>query len=75
MTTYRHKKTGGFYQIIGKAIVQAENWRDHDDYFDSNGEFPDVDGREVVLYRNANDPTAFYVRPEKEFFDRFEEVK
>lgn len=68
MKIYRHKKRGTEYTLLGIGKMQAENWRDHDDYSDSNGEFPYVDMCEVAIYRSIDDG-SLWVRPRAEFED------
>jgi hypothetical protein len=69
--THRHKKRGTEYVLIGIGKMQAEHWRDMTDW--SGGPIPEVDMREVAIYRSATDPTEIWVRPREEFEDgRFE---
>lgn len=68
-----HKKRGSSYILFGVGEMQAADWRDHNDYTDSNGEFPSVDGRSVMVYI-AKDGTIC-VRPELEFRDGRFDIK
>lgn len=68
IATHQHVKRGSQYIFLGFGKMQAENWRDHDDYSDSNGEFPSVDMREVAIYRSVDDHTL-WVRPREEWED------
>lgn len=59
MSWWRHKKSGGAYEEIGRGSVQSAEWlRDLDD---------------VVLYRGQDD--RLWVRPVVEFEDRFEAIE
>lgn len=73
--TYRHKKRGTEYELIGFGRMQAENWVTHPGRgvgLPADG----VDMREVAIYRSITDPTEIWVRPREEFEDgRFEEIK
>lgn len=68
--TFRHKKTGREYQIVGVGCMQARDWGIVTDPYN----ITDVDMEEVVIYRDVKD-NHLWVRPYKEFFDgRFEPV-
>ena len=70
--TYRHKKRGTDYVLIGFGKMQAEDWCDTEAEGPDGG-YPSVDMREVAIYRSATDPTEMWVRPREEFDDgRFE---
>jgi len=63
---FRHKKRGGFYEVIGVGKLQSENW-----YEDDAG-WTSVDMRAVTIYRSVDDG-SFWVRATEEFNDgRFE---
>jgi hypothetical protein len=61
-----HKKSGGLYERLHEAKMQAKDWID---FLDDNG--ADVDMRDVVVYRSLQDG-LIWVRPVEEFNDRFE---
>lgn len=69
--TFRHKKSGREYQIVGVGCMQAKDWGTLTGPYDV---FVGVDMEEVVIYKDVKD-NHLWVRPYKEFFDgRFEPI-
>lgn len=69
MTFYRHKSTGGAYELLGFGKMQSTWWSDTRANFASS-----VDMREVAVYVRASDG-SMWVRPREEFEDgRFEPI-
>lgn len=66
---YKHKKTNGIYRIIAIATMQAEDWVT--DFGNDGAE--QVDMQKVVVYQNPFDGTT-WVRPQEEFYQRFDLV-
>jgi len=59
---YKHKKRGTVYELIGIGRMQSDSWIDE-------AKPAPVDFRQVVIYRNVNDPTEIWARPREEFED------
>jgi hypothetical protein len=61
MSTWRHKKRGTQYELVGLAMLQTSNTGGLND------------NHPMVVYRDQ--AGTLWVRPEDEFFDgRFEEI-
>lgn len=61
---YRNKKNGNIYEYVGKAVCKTDAY----------------DGTKLILYRLAlpmsmQAESILYAREEKEFCEKFEEVK
>lgn len=68
LATHRHVARGSQYIFLGFGKVQSTHWRDHGGYSDDNGEWPDVDMREIVIYRAVEDG-SLWARPKEEWED------
>jgi hypothetical protein len=68
---YRHKKRGTTYEIVGRAKMQIspDSLPVDEGYVASWLE----DTMTMVVYRSTHDGTL-WIRPESEFFERFEAV-
>lgn len=65
--TWRHKKRGTEYQLLGIGKMQSENW------YEDNIGWDNIDMREVAVYQGSD--AQIWVRPIEEFKDgRFEQV-
>lgn len=65
--THRHRKSGGFYRLLGVGKMQAEQWFDEIELT--------VDMAEVAIYQSLEDQ-SMWVRPLAEFNDgRFEDLR
>ena len=62
---WMHKKTGGLYERLHDAKMQAKEWFDGND-----DDGADIDMRDVVVYRSLEDGLV-WVRPVEDFNDRF----
>lgn len=75
---WRHKKSGGIYEVLHRGRMQTSEWRMPWEYTNPKGEVMvdenfTADNEPVIVYR-AEDGTI-WVRPTKEFRDgRFERI-
>lgn len=64
---YRHLKSGGEYQVVALARMQAKDWNSSG----SPDSFQSIDMEQVVVYRSLSDGEV-WVRPIRDFCERFE---
>jgi len=55
---FRHKKSGNIYRLLAYGVCKTDAY----------------DGAPLVIYCPDDDGNTIYVRDEKEFFEKFEEI-
>lgn len=73
-TVFRHKKTGGLYELLAIGQMQARNWLEDVRKGGYTVQYKPVDMAEVVIYQSLTDKKV-WVRPINEFNERFETVE
>lgn len=69
---FRHKKSGGLYNLLSIGQMQARDWYEHGES-DWSETQRSVDMEEVVVYQSLEDDKV-WVRPINDFNQRFEKV-